>query len=143
MFTIYIIFSVLSLGSCTQGNQYSSILSMDGSSTPNIHDTQGSTDILLQEVFKNETKQYTDRFGAPQIIWEQDEQAPLCVTINTQQLRMTSVSQTMVKDYQNYLFGNPKVMAKYGKQTTKDQAYTENRINTWGKRWEEGNPLLA
>ncbi len=143
-FTIYIIFSVLSLGSCTKGDQYSSILSMDEPSPTNIDDnTQGSHDIPLQEVFKTKIEEYKNRFGEPQITLQKDEQDHLCVTINTQQLRVTSVSKPMVNNYQDYLFGNEKVMAKYGTQTTKNQEYTQDRINTWVNRWNANNPFAG
>ena len=146
IFTIYIIFSVLSLGSCTQGGQHPSTLSMNGPDTPNIHDeTLGSPDIPSQEVFKTKIEEYKNRFGVPQITWEKDEQEHLCITINTQRLRITSVTMDMddVSNYHQQLFGNPQVMGKYATGQTKTEEETQQRIKGWVARWDKGNPFAG
>lgn len=64
---------------------------------------------------------------------------PLSVTIETDRLKIQSVTAGDISDYAA-LFGDAVVMQKYATGETKDLAYVNKRISTWTARWENHDP---
>lgn len=62
------------------------------------------------------------------------------IIIETPRLRMESVTSEHIKDYEG-LYGNSQVMEKFAAGETKDATYVKKRIESWTKRWENGDPF--
>jgi ribosomal-protein-alanine N-acetyltransferase len=78
--------------------------------------------------------------GNPDVSFCFDGQNHLSVTMDTEQLHITSVESKDCDDYVS-LFGDAEVMGKYATCQTKTREETEKRVNdSWVARWHNNDP---
>jgi len=66
----------------------------------------------------------------------------LSVILETERLKIVSVRQEHLDEYVK-LFGDPKVMEKFGDGKPKTQLYVQNRFVVWTDRWKTTDPYSA
>jgi len=67
----------------------------------------------------------------------------LTVTIDTERLRLTSVTEKEKKSFYTYLYGDQEVMEKFATGETRTQQAVQRRVTTWIDRWQSKNPFSS
>lgn len=67
----------------------------------------------------------------------------LTVTIDTERLRLTSVTEKEKELYYTYLYSDQEVMEKFATGVTRTQEAAQGSVITWMERWKSKNPFSS